>query len=68
MVIGAMKLGLTHTVHEDKAPKCEEGDDAYLEISVKLKWEVGLETNDIVTLKFDKYEAQNTSTDDLDKL
>merc|ERR1711937_470511 len=68
IVIGAIKLGLTHTAAEADAPKREEDDDAYLEVSVKLKWDVGNETNEIAALKFEKYEAKDTSIEDLDKL
>lgn len=67
LVIGAVKVGITHTAAEAEAPKREEDDDAYLEIAVKLKWAVGNEVNELATIKVEKYEAMDTSIEDLDK-
>lgn len=64
IVIGAIKLGLTHT--EEGVARAED-DDAYLEIGIKLKWDVGNELYDLATIKLDKYEAKDTSVEDLDK-
>lgn len=50
IVVGAFKLALTHT---DEAPTKNEDDDAFLEVTIKFKWDIGNETNEIANFKID---------------
>lgn len=65
VVIGALKFGLT-SIDENEGERNED-DDACLEINVKLTSTKTKTTDDIVSIKFDKFDKKDTSIEDLDK-
>jgi len=50
-MIGALKVAFTHVKGQ---PTREDGDDAFLDISINLSWDLTSEKNEITTLKLDK--------------